>query len=121
MNHTLFESELKVMEILWAHEPISAKDVTLIATKGLGWNKNTTYTVLKKLENKGYINRAEPGFVCTTLISKADVRKAETHGLIDKLFSGSKKALFAALIEEEPLSEDELEALKALIESKSGS
>ena len=118
MNHTLFESELKVMEIIWESEPVSAKAVTLIATDKLGWNKNTTYTVLKKLETKGYITRTEPGFVCTSRISKRDVSRAETKGLIDRLFGGSKKALFAALIEDEPLDADELQALRELVESK---
>ena len=50
MQEKLFESEAKVMEIIWAKAPISAKDISLIAAQTIGWNKNTTYTVIKKLE-----------------------------------------------------------------------
>ena len=53
----LFDSEIKVMEIIWENEPISAKQISLIAAEQIGWNKNTTYTVVKKLESKGYIKR----------------------------------------------------------------
>ena len=53
MQDKLFESEAKVMEIIWAKAPISAKEISLIAAETIGWNKNTTYTVIKKLEAKG--------------------------------------------------------------------
>ena len=53
MQEKLFESEAKVMEIIWVKAPISAKDISLIAAETIGWNKNTTYTVIKKLEAKG--------------------------------------------------------------------
>ena len=56
MQEKLFESEAKVMEIIWARCPISAKEVSLIAAETIGWNKNTTYTVIKKLEGKGFIS-----------------------------------------------------------------
>ena len=66
----VFGSEMKVMEIIWENEPVSAKEISLIAKDEIGWNKNTTYTVIKKLVEKGYIKRDEPGFMCTSLISK---------------------------------------------------
>ena len=100
----VFDSEIKLMEIIWEHEPISAKEVSLLADKEIGWNKNTTYTVIKKLIDKGYVKREEPGFICTSLISKDEVQKSESKGLVDKLFAGSKKALFSALLEDEELT-----------------
>lgn len=114
----LFDSEIKVMEIIWENEPVSAKQVSLIAAEKIGWNKNTTYTIIKKLENKGFIKREEPGFICSSLISHEDTRRAETQSLIDKLFGGSKKALFSALIEDEKLSADELKELREMIEKR---
>ena len=81
MSQKLFDSELKVMEFIWAYEPISAKDLGILAEKEFSWNKNTTYTVIKKIEAKGYIKRTEPGFICSSLISRADVCKSETRGL----------------------------------------
>lgn len=114
----LFDSEMKIMELIWANAPVSAKELSLLAASELDWNKNTTYTVIKKLVAKGYIRRDEPGFLCTPLITKDDVRRAETQGLIDRLFGGSKKALFSSLLEDEKLSEKELEELRKLIEER---
>lgn len=112
----LFDSEIKVMEIIWENEPISAKQVSLIAAEQIGWNKNTTYTVIKKIEGKGYIKREEPGFICSSLISREEVCKTEARSLVDKLFGGSKKALFSALLEDEKLSPSELNELRKMIE-----
>ena len=118
MKEKLFNSELKVMEILWETGPIPAKQVSLIAAETIGWNKNTTYTVIKKLAEKGFIAREEPGFICTPLVSRAQMQKVEAASLIRKLFGGSRQALFSALLEDEPLTEDEIGALRALIEKR---
>lgn len=114
----LFDSELKLMEILWEKQPVSARDLSLIATQSLGWNKNTTYTVIKKLVAKKYIRRSEPGFICTAIIHKEEVAAAETKNLIEKLFEGSRKAFFAAFIQEGSLTEEELCEMKKLIEKR---
>ncbi len=118
MEPKLFDSELKIMDLIWENEPISAKEISLLAQQAHAWNKNTTYTVIKKLEAKGYIRRSDPGFICTSQISKSDVRRAETRGLIDRLFGGSKKALFSALFEEESLTKEELDELRRMIEKR---
>lgn len=116
MQEKLFDSEAKVMEIIWAKSPISAKEISLIAADTIGWNKNTTYTVIKKLEAKGFIRRDEPGFICTPLVSHEEVQKTEAQSLLQKFFGGSRKALFSALLEDEKLSESEAEELKKLLE-----
>ena len=116
MKEKLIDSEAKVMEIIWEKSPISAKDISLIAADRIGWNKNTTYTVIKKLEAKGFIQRSDPGFICTPLISQNEIQKAEVTSLVKKVFGGSRKALFSALLEDEPLSDEELEALRILID-----
>lgn len=113
----LFDSELKIMDIVWEKEPVSAKEISLIAADIVGWNKNTTYTIIKKLIEKNAIARTEPNFICTSIIKKGEVQKAETMSLIDKFYNGSKKAFFAAFIEEN-ISEDELAELKKLIEKR---
>lgn len=114
----LFDSELKVMEIIWANEPVSAKQVSLIAAQTIGWNKNTTYTVIKKLEAKGFLKREEPGFICTSVYSQNAVQRSETRSLVDKLFGGSRQALFSALLEDEKLTAEEIEALREMIEKR---
>ena len=118
MNEKLFDSEAKVMEIIWEKGPVSAKEVSLIAAERIGWNKNTTYTIIKKLEAKGFIRRDEPGFMCTPLVSQLQVQKAEAASLIRKVFGGSRKALFSALMADEPFSEAEIEALRKMIENR---
>lgn len=118
MQEKLFESEAKVMEIIWAKAPISAKDISLIAAETIGWNKNTTYTVVKKLEAKGFIKRRDPGFICTPLISQNQMQKVEAVSLVKKVFGGSRKALFSALLEDEPLSDEEIDELRKLIDNR---
>lgn len=118
MTDKLFDSEAKIMEIIWSKSPISAKEISLISAETIGWNKNTTYTVIKKLEAKGFIRREDPGFICTPLISRDRVQKAEAESLLKKVFQGSRKALFSALIENEPLSADEIDELRKLIDNR---
>ena len=77
MKEKLFDSEAKVMEIIWNRGPLSAKEISLIAADSIGWNKNTTYTVIKKLESKGFIKRTDPGFICTPLVSQEEMQKKE--------------------------------------------
>lgn len=118
MNEKLFDSEAKVMEILWERGPLSAKEISLIAADSIGWNKNTTYTVIKKLEAKGFIRRDEPGFICTPLVSQNEVQKNEAESLLKKFFGGSRKALFSALLEDEKLTDREIEELRDLIDKR---
>ncbi|MDF2904712.1 MAG: putative transcriptional regulator [Herbinix sp.] len=111
----LFDSELKVMEIIWEREPISAKEISSILCENIGWNKNTTYTIIKKLIEKEVLCREEPNFICTAKLRKEQVQSAETKSLIEKLYQGSKKAFFAAFLQNEKLSREELEEIKRLI------
>ena len=118
MNIRLFESELKVMEVLWREGDVTAKRVVEALEKQVGWNKNTTYTVIKKLEAKGFIRREDPGFICTPLISQNQMQKVEATSLVKKVFGGSRKALFSALLEDEPLSAEEIDELRKLIDNR---
>lgn len=112
----LFDSELKLMELIWADDGCTAKALSLAAADQIGWNKNTTYTVLKKLVEKGAVERMEPGFRCKALITRDRVAGEETAGLIDRLYDGSRQAFFAAFLQNEKLSATELDELKHLID-----
>ena len=114
----LYDSEMKIMELIWEHEPVSAKELSVLARDEIGWNKNTTYTVIKKAIGKGYVKREDPDFICTSLISKEEVRGIETRSLVDRLFGGSKKALFSALLEDEDLTDEDIAALREMIEKR---
>ncbi len=116
----LFDSELKLMELVWKNAPVSAKELSLLAQAQIGWNKNTTYTILKKLVEKSAVKREEPNFVCTPLVTREEVLQAETESLIDRLFQGSRKAFFAAFFNREKLSDEEIEELKRIIDKNEG-
>ena len=118
MTAKIFDSEIKLMEIIWENEEESAKNISLIAKERIGWNKNTTYTILKKLEAKGYISREDPGFVCRSLVSAKEIQQSETKGLIDKLFKGSRTALFSSLLSDESVSDEEIEELRRMIDGR---
>ncbi|MBC8062318.1 MAG: BlaI/MecI/CopY family transcriptional regulator [Clostridiaceae bacterium] len=115
----LFDSEFKLMEIVWIYAPVSAKALTQIGEQEYQWNKNTTYTVLKKLVEKGAVKREEPNFICTPLIAKDQVQQIETNNLINKLFDGSRRAFFASFVNREKLSAEEIQELERIID-KSG-
>lgn len=120
METKLFDSELRLMELLWTHpqdaEPLTAKELSLLAADRIGWNKNTTYTVIKKLVEKGAIRREEPDFRCIPLVSRSQAQRQETHSLLQKLFGGSKKALFSALLEDERLTAQDVADLRDMID-----
>ena len=116
MEDRFYDSEMKLMELIWEQEPVSAKALSLLAEERIGWNKNTTYTVLKKLVAKGRVERSEPGFMCRSLISREAVRQQETGNLLKRFFGGSRKALFSALLADGNTTQEELDALKRMIE-----
>lgn len=111
----LFDSELKVMEVLWEQEPRSAKEIVEILSARIGWNKNTTYTVIKKCIEKGAIEREEPGFVCRALVTRDEVAQSETEQLIDKMFGGSSELFFSSFLKNQGISEDDAARLAKII------
>ena len=111
----LFDSELKVMGILWNEGDVPAKYIADQLTKELGWNKNTTYTLIKRCIKKGAIERSEPNFMCHALIPKEEVQEAETNELINKVYDGSADKLFAALLGRKKLSVEQIEKLKQIV------
>ncbi len=117
MKAILFESELKIMECLWERGEAAAADLIPILEEQVGWNKNTTYTVIKKLVAKGYIERREPRFVCRPLISREDVEKAHTEDLVDKLYGGSNLMFLSAFVKNQGLSRSDIDDLRSLIDT----
>ena len=84
-------------------------------TDELGWNVNTTYTLIKRCIKKGAIERTEPNFMCHALIPKEDVQEAETNELINKIYDGSADKLFAALLSRKKLSAEQINKLKKIV------
>ncbi len=114
----LFDSELRVMNALWSRgEDTPAKELAVLLADTVGWNKNTTYTVIKKCVEKGAIQRLDPGFLCHPLISREEARRSEASQLVEKLFDGSASLLMASLLDgNQKLSPDEIRRLKALVD-----
>lgn len=115
MDNKLFDSELKVMDVLWREGDSTAKHISDVLKAEVGWNMNTTYTLIKRCMKKGAIARSEPNFMCHALIPKEEVQEAETDELINKVYDGSVDKLFAALLGRKKLSAEQIERLKAIV------
>ena len=116
----LFDSEWTVMEVLWQDGDTTAKELSLRLADSAGWNKNTTYTVIKKCVEKGAIERREPNFLCHACITKEVAQQEEADTLLDKVFGGSAELLFASVLSGRKLKKEELERLRALVEAQEG-
>lgn len=115
MDVKLFDSELKVMDVLWREGDSTAKHISNVLKEEVGWNMNTTYTLIKRCIKKGAIERSEPNFMCHALIPKEEVQEAETNELINKIYDGSADKLFAALLGRKKLSSEQIAQLKQIV------
>ncbi|MDE6879957.1 MAG: BlaI/MecI/CopY family transcriptional regulator [Oscillospiraceae bacterium] len=115
MDVKLFDSELKVMGVLWREGEATAKHISDVLAQEVGWNMNTTYTLIKRCIKKGAIERREPNFLCRPLIDRKAVQHAETDELVGKLFDGSVDKLFASLLGRKDLSAEQIRRLKDIV------
>ena len=111
----LHEGELNIMELLWSNKVLAAKDISKIIKEYIGWEKNTTYTVIKRLIDKGAIKREEPGFLCKAMISKRTVQYTETMSLISKFYNGSISNFLTEFLKNQKLTQGELLELERII------
>lgn len=111
----LHEGELNIMELLWFNETLAAKDIAKIIKEYVGWEKNTTYTVIKRLIDKGAIIRTEPGFLCKAAVEKRAVQLTETESLINKFYNGSIYSFITGYLKEKSLTEREIKALDEIV------
>lgn len=120
MDIKLFDSEWKVMDVLWRRgADVPAREVAQELARTVGWNKNTTYTVIKKCIDKGAVERREPNFLCHPLIPRAEVQRHAAEELIDKVFDGSASLLFASLLSGKSLPPEEIQRLRVLVDELS--
>lgn len=111
----LFDSEIKVMDILWDNGDTTAKEIAEILHAQVGWSKTTTYTVIKKCMDKGAIDRSDPNFVCHAQVTREQAQALETRELIDKLYNGSEDQLIASLLGGRGLTPEGIEKLRHLV------
>jgi len=111
----LFDSELKVMEILWKDGDTPAKRIAEILGNEINWSKTTTYTIIKRCLEKGAIERRDPNWVCHPLVTIEEARAYETSELINKMYDGAPDQLVASLLGSKLLSKEEIERLKKTV------
>jgi len=115
----LHEGELNVMELLWSNKALAARDIAKIIKEYIGWEKNTTYTVIKRLIDKGAIIREEPGFICRANITKRKIQNIETQALLNQLYNGSVSNFITVYLANQRLSGTDIAELKKIISDQS--
>lgn len=110
----IHEGEYRFCLILWEHEPVSAGDLARLCAGELLWKRTTTYTIIKRLGERGVLKN-DNGTV-TSLVSKDDAQSYEIDDLLEKKFEGSLPAFLAAFTKRQDVSEAELDELQAMID-----
>jgi len=111
----IHESEYRFCLILWEHEPVTAVELVKLCKERLGWKRTTTYTVIKRLGERGVLQNADG--TITSLISKDDAQACEIDELVEKKFEGSLPAFIAAFTKRRDMSEQELNEVQRMIDS----
>lgn len=112
----LFDAEYKFLDIIWDIEPINSTDLTKVCLNKLGWKKPTTYTMIRKLAEKGILKNENA--IVTTLVKREEVQKYESEALLEKSFDNSLPAFISAFLQDKKLSRNEAEEIKKMIEEK---
>lgn len=110
----VFESEYRLCLILWEHEPIKSSELVQLCREQLGWKPTTTYTVIKRLSERGVLKNENT--IVTSLVSKDQVQAAEIDELAEKTFEGSLPAFVAAFTKHRKLSAKEVDEVQAMID-----
>ena len=110
----LYDAEYKFTSIIWDNEPINSTELVRLVADKLGWKKSTTYTVLKKLCDRGILQNRDA--VVTALVKREDVQKYESKAVVEKSFDGSLPKFLTAFLGERKITEQEAEELKQIIE-----
>lgn len=110
----VYESEYRFCLILWEHEPVKSKELVKLCADQLGWKSTTTYTVIKRLSDRGVLKNDHT--VVTSLVSKDQVQAAELEEFVEKTFEGSLPAFVAAFTRHQKLSRADIDAVQAMID-----
>ena len=110
----IFESEYRFCLILWENEPIKSTELAKRCKEKLGWTKTTTYTVIKRLCERGVIQNENT--IVTSIVSKEEAQLSELDEMVDKKFEGSVPAFIAAFGRRQSLSDAEIEEIRRIIQ-----
>lgn len=109
------DSERSVMEVLWERGPLTAREAAAELKTRVSWSKTTSYTMLTRCVEKGYLRRTEPNFLCTPILTKEEVARRETGALLRHDYDGSADLLVAALVGQKKLNLDQIKKLYELL------
>jgi len=110
----VFESEYRFCLILWEHEPIKSGELVNLCAQKLGWKPTTTYTVIKRLGERGVLKNENT--VVTSLVSKSEVQTSQIDEMVEKTFEGSLPAFVAAFTRHRRISAREIDAVQQMID-----
>ena len=110
----VFESEYRFCLILWEHEPIKSSELVKLCKEQLGWKPTTTYTVIKRLSERGVLKNENT--IVSSLISKDEVQASEIEEMVEKTFEGSLPAFVAAFTKHQKISEKEIDEVQKMID-----
>ena len=110
----VFESEYRFCLILWENEPIKSGELVNLCREQLGWKPTTTYTVIKRLSERGVLKNENS--VVSALVTKDEVQAAEINEMVEKTFEGSLPAFIAAFTKHQKISEEEIDAVQQMID-----
>ena len=110
----VYDSEYKFCQILWANEPVKSRELVRLCQEQLGWKSTTTYTVIKRLSQRGVLKNEDT--IVTSLVSKEEVQASQLEELVDKTFDGSLPAFVAAFTRHQNISEQEIDEVQAMID-----
>lgn len=110
----IFESEYRFCLILWENEPIQSGELARLCEEQLGWKVTTTYTVIKRLSDRGVVKNENT--IVSSLVSKEEVQVAEIDELIEKKFEGSLPAFLVAFTKSQHLTDDEIDEMQEMID-----
>ena len=110
----IFESEYRFCLILWEHEPIKSSELVNLCREQLGWKPTTTYTVIKRLSERGVLKNENT--IVSALVTKDEVQAAEINEMVEKTFEGSLPAFIAAFAKHQKISEEEIDAVQQMID-----
>lgn len=110
----VFESEYRFCLILWEHEPVKTTELVALCREQLGWKPTTTYTVIKRLSERGILENNNK--IVTSLVSKDQVQAAELNEMVEKTFEGSLPAFIAAFTKSQKISDAEIDEIQEMID-----
>ena len=111
----IFESEYRFCLLLWEHEPVNSTKLAALCKEQLGWSKATTYTVIRRLSERGVIQNENT--IVSSLISKEEAQRSRLEEMVEETFQGSMPAFIAAFSRSKKLTRTEADQLQALIDS----